>query len=368
MEAIQPESASARPSDDPESGAAAVDGLIADSDMDSLFVLPLSIIPLETEALRPARMVKNMRLESVVEFFNDRESGSGQMDIEKLGTVFGWDENAVHPDYVTLARLARMRSYDVYSLRILLREAGIPIQDNDALRLSDEKASELGQYMKDFTQPLVREIYGDEAVSVDDASSLIDLFRDPDVQRARERLEVMANKLEIEVLEVPRFLEDYGDIFLSLAYYKQCLDRIAPTLSEFMQGMEVIRENWQLRNDPGVMAACDFVEGTINELTAEVTGHFESFDRSSRQMWDNISAEVFRRVEEMIRSYHTGIGGVLCGLAVKMHSWHQRFPDPERVGPIALAEFVSSEMKQGLERIEGLDQAGPVLATLNKKA
>ena len=44
------------------------DGLkpINDSDMDSMFVLPLSIIPLQTPALQSANLIKNVRLRSAV--------------------------------------------------------------------------------------------------------------------------------------------------------------------------------------------------------------------------------------------------------------------------------------------------------------
>ena len=38
---------------------------------DSLYILPLSIIPLETPSLKRARLLKDARLNSVVELFHD---------------------------------------------------------------------------------------------------------------------------------------------------------------------------------------------------------------------------------------------------------------------------------------------------------
>ena len=140
--------------------------IIEDTDMDSLFILPLSIIPLETPSLRSSRMVKNGRLHSVIEIFRDASTGSGQIDVEDLPQMLGWEEGKVHPDLAILRRLALLPSYDVYSLRISLRAHKIPINDFDGLRLSDEKMKQLTQYMMMFTRPLLHMIYSDDAVEI----------------------------------------------------------------------------------------------------------------------------------------------------------------------------------------------------------
>lgn len=89
---------------------------IIDSDMDSLYVLPLEIIPIKTKALQRSRMIKNHHLRSVVEVFSEKETGSGQLEVEALPKLFGWvpreeegegeeDDDAPrkpHPDLVTL--------------------------------------------------------------------------------------------------------------------------------------------------------------------------------------------------------------------------------------------------------------------------
>ncbi|MDA0664514.1 MAG: hypothetical protein O3B08_16995 [Proteobacteria bacterium] len=46
-------------------------------DMDSLHILPLNQLPLKTPSLKRARLVKNVRLDSVIELFSDKDSGSG---------------------------------------------------------------------------------------------------------------------------------------------------------------------------------------------------------------------------------------------------------------------------------------------------
>lgn len=339
---------------------------LKDEDRDSLHILPLSILPLETKGLKRARMIKNVRLDSAIEFFDDLESGSGQLDVEALPGEYDWPENPPHPDLILCRSVALLPSYDVYSLRVLLREQGININDISALKLSPSKAKELTTYMTDFTHPLIVEIYGDDNMEITSFEDVIKLFRDPDVEKARERLQQMADKLEIELMEVPKFLEDYGDIFLSLSYYRNCLDGIEPHITDFLETLDELKTNWQLRNDANLMKTCKQMQETINELMAATTGRFESFDRATKEMWSEISAARFRKVEKMIKGMHTTIGGVLCALSVKMDTWHRLFPEKNVGGPVKRSEFILSDMRQGIEKIMAIEaQAPPMLASLD---
>lgn len=328
---------------------------IVDTDMDSLFILPLSILPLKTPALGRARMIKNQRLEGVVEFFSDLETGSGQVQVGQVPKAMGWDlDTEVPDDLLTLRKLAPLPSYDVFSLRILLRQAGIPVRESETLRLTDDKNKELAGYMKSFTGPLIAQIYGSEGMDITDFDDIVGLFRDPDVKAARQKLKIMAEKLEIDVMDIPLFLEDYGDIFLSLSYYRQCLDRLTPHLDSFLGSMNILRENWQVRNDYTLMRTCESIEKTLNDLSANIAARFENFDRQTREMWSNISAERFRQVKGMIQSYHTSIGGILCALTVKMNAWAIHFPNPKAGGPVRRGDFIMSEMRQGISEMRRL--------------
>lgn len=340
---------------------------VSGHDRDALHILPLSTIPIETAALRPAKLIKNVQLNSVVEFFTDAHSGSGQINIEDLGAEFDWPDTPTHPDLVLLRKLGLLPSYDVYSLRILLRQHGIAVENVDSLKLSKKKSTELSDYMTAFTHPLIGQIFGGEDVSIENFDDIIALFRDPDIRKAREKLKIMAAKLGIGLEEIPKFLEDYGDIFLSLSYYRNCLDGIEPTIEEFLDSMEEIRNNHQLRNDLNLMKTCDMMQSTVNGLMAAIAGRFENFDRSTNAMWDNISAARFKRVEDLIKSYHTTIGGVLCSLSVKMDGWSKLFPDRYSGGPVKRSEFIMSEMKQGMEKIRKIEDAAPMLSGLDEE-
>lgn len=334
------------------------------ADTDSLHILPLAIVPLQSPALQRARMIKNSRLRSVIEIFNVDSGGSAQIEVEDVPKEFGWSEDEPHPDLLLLRKLKALPSYDVYSLRILLRAHGIPVSEAKHLRLSAAKSAELSDYMTDFTMPLIKQIYGDGEIEIKDFGDVVGLFRDPDVGKAREKLGIMAKKLEIDLEDVPLFLEDYGDIFLSLSYYRQCLDGIEPIIGNFLESLPMIRENWQLKKDPHLMATCTMIEETVNGLMAAITGRFENFDRSTGDMWNEISAARFQKVKALIEGYHTTIGGVLCALSLTMGAWDHHFPNKDAGGPNKRAGFIMSELKQGIENIQKIEDSAPMLSEL----
>jgi hypothetical protein len=338
---------------------------ISDNDRDSLHILPLNILPLDTPSLNRAKLIKNVRLDSVIEMFTDEDTGSGQIDIEDLPQQFNWDMAEPPNDMAIMRKVGLLPSYDVYSLRISLREMGISVNDHDSLKLSDAMSKELTAYMTDFTRPLIAQIYGGDDVKIESFDDVIKLFRSPDIKTALEKIRIMADKLNIKPEEIPRFMEDYGDIFLSLSYYRRSLDAIEPIITEYLEAMDALKDNYQFKTDKNLGQTMDEMESTINELMAAITGRFENFERGTKHMWDEISAERFRKVEELISSYHTTIGGVLCSLSVKMDAWARLFPTPSVGGPGKRAEFIMSEMKQGMEKIQTIEDSAPMLSALN---
>ena len=81
---------------------------ILDADRDSLHILPLSILPLEISALKRARLIKNVRLESVIELFKDKDCGSGQIEIEGLPAEFGWSMAEPPADMVLMRKIGNL--------------------------------------------------------------------------------------------------------------------------------------------------------------------------------------------------------------------------------------------------------------------
>jgi len=333
---------------------------ISNEDRDSLFSLPLRILPLETKGLSSARIIKNARLESVVEVFTGQRTGSGQFSIRDLPKEFDLVGGPDHSDMKILRKLETLQSYDVYSLRLTLRELEVDLRDIYSLRLSDEKSKELTSYMTGFTRPLIKEIYGDSVTGeIKDFDDILALFRHPDVKKALQRLKEMADKLNIRPDQVPVFLEDYGDIFLSLSYYRQCLDQIEPIASEFLDALRELRSSYQFPDDRSLQEVAREMESVLNEAMAGLTGRFEAFDRATHDLWQNISAEHFHKVEKLIRTFHITNGGVLCSLWVKMSAWNLAFPRPGVGGPARRAEFIQTELRHGLDKIRKLERSAP---------
>ncbi len=330
-------------------------------DLDSLYVLPLRILPLASNALQRAKMVKDSRLNSAIEIFSDKATGTGLVCLDDLKpATFGVSRREFKADQAMLTSLGRLNSFDVYSLRICLRELDIEVESDAYLDLSDAQKGELAEYMKAFTMPLIKQVYGTTEVGADGAGDIVKLFSDPDVEVAIQKLRRLSDILNIELHEIPKFLEDFSDIYLSLAYYQQYLDDITPKIIAFIDEMLMLKSNWQLRQDPRLMDACDSLEASLNDLIASVTGRFEAFTRDTEQMWENINAERFRKVEALIKAHHATIGGILCGVGGKMNAWRTAFKDAEAGGPIGRSEVILSDIVPGLDKIVKLDAASPL--------
>ena len=323
---------------------------------DSLHILPLSIIPLKTPGLLRSRMIKNVRLETVVEMFNDKAAGSGQVKVQAVPGCFESYKAEVEQDMEKLLRLSLISSFDVYSLRIELRRLKIDVNNHAELTLSDRKKGELTVYMKSFTHPLIKHIYGSENQAISDVSDIIKMFASPNREEAVKNLKMMAEKLKVELTEIPSFLEEYGDIFLSLAYFRSCIDGIVPETQRFVDWMNEVRRSSDIARDKRLLRTIDQVGADLTDITTSITGRFENFDRKSKDFWIDINAETFRTIRQLITAHHVTIGGVLCGLAVKMGLWKQRFARGGG-GPNRRLEFVKSEILPGLGHIKQLEES-----------
>jgi hypothetical protein len=325
-----------------EKGLAALDG-----DMDSLFVLPLHLVPFNSETLSRSRLIKNGRLRGVVEVFSGQGIGSGQIEIADLPQFFDW---ANGEDMRVLEVLAPLPSYDVFSLRRTFREHGIQTSDPHALTLSPDKTRELTQYMARFTTPLIQRVYGDAAEAAA-GLNLQDLFEDPDVKKTLARLRIMAKKLGIPVEQLPRFIEDYADIFMSLAYYTQCVDRLMPVLDAFAVSLIELKQNFMVRNDRKLVNELEQVEKLMRGLSSFVTRTLATFGTLSDTLWTDLTPAKFSQLRAMVHSTQLTVGSVLCALTVKLSAWQERFPKNERARPRERIDFIMNEMREGLHAI-----------------
>lgn len=324
-----------------------------DDDIDALHILPLSNIPLATPGLKRARLIKNTRLEGVVELFSGSNTGSGQIFPDALRQAFDFNKENMQ-DIDLVRKLSILPSYDVFSLRVELRKLGIQVEDHDNLKLSAAKAKALAEYMRVFTRPLVTAVYGNNMGEVQDLRDIIKLFASPDVEIAKINLAKFSKALGVEVVELPRFLEDYGDVYLSLAYYQYCLDQSIPTLSEFFESLSEIRNDRVMKSNIQTVKICTLLERNLSTTVLEIQNVLELFRARTEDMWENLSAPSFRSMQELITSYQTKIGGGLCAVTVKMNAWKKKFPNTSSGGFSRQVEFIMSDMRHGIDRIEGI--------------
>uniref|UniRef100_UPI0006794379 hypothetical protein n=1 Tax=Methylobacterium sp. B34 TaxID=95563 RepID=UPI0006794379 len=263
-----------------------------DEARDSLHILPLSAIPLETPGLQHARLIKNVRLQTVVEMFRDAQAGSGQVAPRHLPPYFESNKDEIERDLIKLEKIGTASSFDVYSSRIELRRLNIDVNNVESLTLSDRKKAELTNYMRVFTRPLMEYVYGTEELHVSDVTDIIQLFANPNRDEALRNLRMMADRLDIGLNEIPQFLEEYGDIFLSLAYFRKCLDEIVPEVQRFVTWMGEIRSSAEVKRDSRQMRMLDDIARDLTDISTSITGRFESFDNRSKDFWSDINADL----------------------------------------------------------------------------
>jgi hypothetical protein len=76
----------------------------------------------------------------------------------------------------------------------------------------------------------------------------------------------MADRLGIGLIDIQTILENYGDIFLSVSYYRQCLDQLMPSIQLFLEMVHCIAGDYTLRSDSLVQKTCKSMESKITEL------------------------------------------------------------------------------------------------------
>lgn len=325
-----------------------------DKERDSLHILPLTTVPLKIPSLQDARLIKNSRLEGMIELYSGQGIGSGQIHPDELDKAFDFSGDK-KGDLSVVRSLSKLPSFDVYSLRIELRKLGINVEEHEHLRLSASTTTMLSDYMHVFTKPLIGAVYGDAVKTTGSYQDMLKLFMSPDQGVAKKNLHSLAMLLNVRIIDIPSFLQDYGDVYLSLAYYQHCVDDNVETTAEFF--------NWlhELQRDPAVRANGEFnkvskvVEGVIKNTTGEVRHTLEMFENRTSDMWDKPTAEKFRAMTQLIGEYQCQIGGALCAITVKLDAWARQFRFKGAGGVQRRVEFIMNEMRYGLEQIQRIN-------------
>jgi hypothetical protein len=334
---------------------------IPEYDRDSIHTLPLAIVPIKTAALRNARLIRNVRLETRVELFREKGMGSGQIGVEEVPDFFP-DQGELKDDILLLRRLSQLPAFDPYTLRIGLRQAGVDILSLDAFQLSSAKKRELMPLMQNITHPLMQHLYGDgDADATNDLETLIERVAHPNTAQVRKRIDSMARGLGIGVEQLPDMLESYGDTYLALSYYRSYFLYCLPAVNRLLTWIGDVKDSGNLRHDQSMQKAIARVEEILTFVTNSVTRRFNGFDRETVVRWDQVTVETFNAVRGAISRHQRSLAEVLCGLTVKVYEWEQKFPSGGG-SPDKRADFVAAEIKPGLDRLWAMERRAPKFA------
>jgi hypothetical protein len=309
---------------------------------------------MKTQGLQKWQLTKNARLETVVEIYSIAKKASGQVAVDELHKYFD-DRTHALDDLITLRKLAALNSFDVYSLRIHLRRHKIPVTGQEELQLSEAKKQELVQFMRGFTRPLIQRVYGSGEQNIADFDHLVSMFSNPDRGEALRNLQLLADTMQVGLTEIPSFLEEYGDVFLSMAYYRSVFAAIEPGIATLTTWIREVTKAYQLREDPNFQRKCTQLVDMLNRVRMAISAILIGFEANAKRFWDDLNMQSFQTLRDTVSRQHELIGGLLCGLDVKLRIWRAQFMG-RRSSPETAAGFILSDLYPGLDKLIHLSE------------
>ncbi len=324
---------------------------VGGSGKDAIDTFPLESIPLSSSSLKQAKLVKNARMETAVEIHSDPLSGSLQVSPETISDFM----SATPEDQAIIDKLAGLDSFDVYSLRSNLKSLGVEVQDVEALELSDDMKEGLSMYSLEFISPLVEKIFGRDREDLKSSAGLTKIIQDSDVSKVKSNLKLMAEKTGIPLAEIPEFLQEYSEVYLSVAYYRYSFESIGADIERFLFWVDELKTSREVTTNPIALKQCRITEAVIRFLQASIRERLVKFRSSFEMFWLDINRDSFLEMRKQIEENHGTMGAVLCGLVVKMNGWKKEFPSGTSGSPSARLKFIISEMEPGLLKVKDLE-------------
>jgi len=326
--------------------------------MDSMDELPLSIIPLSSNTFKNAKLLKNTRMETVLELYNDPITGSFQMatDDDAFADAFSSHNEAVLKDQEIIQKLSKLKSFDIYSLRVTLRKMGLDVVDEKALELSSDMKNRLKKYTRSFTTPLIQKIYGDDESDALKSGDLTALFKNSDIYVVKKNLDLLSEKTGIKLGDLPKFLENYSDVFLSIAYYRYSYEQIDTEVQRLLVWINDIEQSPQIKKTPATYHACLEVADALHIVLSSLKDRFDRFQFSFELFWTDINHVSFETLQKEIQRNHASMGAVLCGLHVKLNAWKKEFPNNDIGSPQKRGKFIISDLQPGIQNLKVLEE------------
>lgn len=327
--------------------------------LDRIDQLPLSIIPLKNSSLKSAKLLKNSRLETVLELYNDPVSGSLQIPTdENLTDALGiGHSDAAEHDKLVIRQLAKLHSFDIFSMRNSLQRIGLDMElDDDVFQLSDDMKSALQKYAHAFTAPLIRKIYGLDQTEIEKLDGdLNNLFQNPDKNVVRQNLMNMSDSTGIPLDEIPAFIQNYSEIYQSVAYYRYTYDAVSKDAERFLVWISKVCQQKDI-STPQTLKICMQVDRDMRFILSSLRARFDLFRKSFQAFWLDINAKSFSQLRRDVSENYDLIGAVLCAVVIKINIWAEAFPDNDIGSPSRRAKFIMTDLAPGISEVRQLEE------------
>ncbi len=332
--------------------------------IDSVDQLPLSVVPLKSNMLRQAKLMKSANLETVLEIYNDPLSGSLQIPADdKMIETLGLQEfDGAEHDKAIVLQLAKLNSFDVYSMRSSLRRIGLDLDISDrALQLSEDMKRSLRKYARSFTVPLLKSIYGAETSDLEDLDGdLTRIFANPDKALVKQNLFELSKNTGINIQDIPAFIEDYSEVYQSVSYYRCIYDAIRSDIDRFLIWIETVIDHKDTVNAPQTREVCQRVERDMRYILQSLAERFEAFRYSFEKFWEDINANSFEKLRRDVSENYETLGHVLCAVVVKINAWSTEFPSNDTGSPNRRAKFTMTQIAPGIARVRHTEEEARV--------
>jgi hypothetical protein len=142
-------------------------------------------------------------------------------------------------------------------------------------------------------------------------NDLLHLVMDPNATVARDNLVRLARMSEVELSALPAFIETYTDVLMSLPYFRQCAEDVAPLLGDFLEAADEIATAQGFTQNRTVVTECNDVTYRISLLFGDVNSVIGDFRRRLERLWDNPTADHYRRIETTVLAKRPDISAAL---------------------------------------------------------
>ena len=147
---------------------------------------------------------------------------------------------------------------------------------------------------------------------------------------------------------------------MALSYYRGHLTHAMPVVGRMMDWMEEVEGSGALSRDENARTTLRKSREVLRVVCNSIRKRFEAFDSRLTVQWTRLDIDQFNDMRELMEAHHHSLAEVLCGLAVKVYEWEDKFPNGGG-SPQARADFVMTQIRPGLDRILVSERQAPKL-------